>query len=223
MLSGSTPRQFALAASHDQGWLDPALRSRYSSNVNEAEDLGPMTHAEYLALERRSEVKHEYVNGRVYAMAGGTVEHGRLALNVGRLVGNALAGRSCVAYNSDVRVRIEATGRSTYPDLSVVCGAVVPARDDPDALTNPIVVVEVLSNGTEASDRGDKFAHYRRLPSLHEYVLVSQSSPRIEIFRRAPAKDEWTLTDAGPGEIARLQSIDVALAVDEVYFNPLGQ
>ncbi len=179
-----------------------------------------MTHAEYLSLERASEAKHEYLNGQVYAMAGGTPDHGRLAMNVGRLLGAALAGKPCAVFNSDVRVRIEATGRSTYPDLSVVCGHLVRASDDPDAIANPVLLVEVLSDSTEASDRGDKFAHYRRLPSLREYVLVSQSTPRIEVFRRREGRD-WLLNEVGDGEQARLESLDVALSVDDVYHNPL--
>jgi Uma2 family endonuclease len=186
----------------------------------EARVLGRMTYAEYLALERTSEEKHEYVNGQVYSMAGGTPDHGRLAMNLGGLLRAALAGKPCAVFSSDVRVRIEATGRSTYPDLSVVCGRLARAGDDNDAITNPTVLVEVLSDTTEASDRGDKFAHYRRLPSLREYVLVSQTAERIEIFHRGDRGD-WVLTEAGSGETIRLESIDVALAVDDVYHDPL--
>lgn len=178
-----------------------------------------LSYSEYLAMERTSETKHEYVNGAVYAMAGGTTEHGRLAMSLGRLLGNALDGRRCVTFSSDVRVRISATGRSTYPDLSVVCGGLERAPDDPDAITNPTVIVEVLSDSTEGSDRGDKFAHYRRLPSLQQYVLVSQTAPRIEVFTRQG--EAWVLTEATAGETLRLASLDIALAVDEVYRDPL--
>lgn len=180
-----------------------------------------MTYAEYVIHERTSDIKHEYVNGHVYAMAGGTPEHGRLAMNVARLIGAALAGRPCAVFSSDVRVRIQATGRSTYPDLSVVCGQLQRAGDDPDAIANPVLIVEVLSDSTEASDRGDKFAHYRRLPTLREYVLVSQSDRRIEVFRKAQS-GEWSLVEAGPGDVAQLLSIDTVLRVDEVYFDPLS-
>jgi len=180
-----------------------------------------MTYAEYLAAERTNESKHEYVNGRVYAMAGGTPEHGRLAASVTRILGNALAGKPCVTFNSDVRVRIRATGRSTYPDVSVVCGALERAPDDPDAIVNPVVIVEVLSDSTEAGDRGDKFAHYRRLPALKEYVLVSQSSARIEVYSRS-LDGGWILREANRGESVRLESIGVSLPVDEVYRDPLA-
>src|SRR5207249_4765417 len=115
---------------------------------------------------------------------GGTPEHGRLALAVSGELRALLRGRPCTLYSSDVRVRIEATGRSTYPDFSVVCGKRLTAKDDKDAITNPIVIVGVLSDTTEASDRGEKFSHYRQLASLKEYVLVSQKDPHIEVFRR---------------------------------------
>ena len=189
--------------------------------VTEAKHLGRMTYAEYLTLERASEVKHEYVNGEVYAMAGGTPDHGRLAMNVGGILRAALVGKPCAVFNSDVRVRIEATGRSTYPDPSVVCGRLARAEDDADAIVNPILLVEVLSDSTEAADRGEKFAHYRRLPSLREYVLVSQNTQRLEVFRRREGGG-WVLSEASRGETVRLESIDVTLPVDEVYHDPLG-
>jgi Uma2 family endonuclease len=161
------------------------------------------------------------VNGAVYAMAGGTAEHGRLAANVTAAVRLAIGDRPCAVFCSDVRVRIEATGRSTYPDLSVVCSQLEHASDDADAITNPVILVEVLSASTEASDRGDKFAPYRRLPALREYVLVSQSEPRIEVFRRGE-RDEWTLFEAREHQTLRLESIGAVLDVDEIYRDPLA-
>jgi len=143
-----------------------------------------LTYAEYLAAERKSDVKLEYLRGEVWAMAGGAIEHGRLVLNVGAELRRALAGKRCVAFGSEVKIRVVETDRSTYPDASVVCGKQEIAVDDEHAITNPTVLVEVLSDSTEASDRGEKFAHYRRLASFQEYVLVSQTSPRIEVFRR---------------------------------------
>ena len=117
-----------------------------------------------------------------------------------------------------MRVRIDETDRATYPDVSVVCGPRVVSPEDPHAIVNPTVIVEVLSDGTETNDRNDKFAHYRRLASLAEYVLVSQSERRIEVYRRTP--EGWLLTDAGPGAQIRLHSLDVTLDVDAVYFDP---
>jgi Uma2 family endonuclease len=179
-----------------------------------------MTYAQYLELERSSEVKHEYLRGEIFAMAGGSPEHARLAANVIGELGAALRGRPCAVFTSDARVRIEATDRATYSDVTVVCGRLEHAPDDPDSITNPVVIVEVLSDATEADDRGEKFAHYRRLPSLREYLLISQRARRLEIYRRRD--DRWLLDEAGAGETLRLDSIDVALAVDEIYRDPLA-
>lgn len=177
-----------------------------------------MTYAEYLAAERVSDVRHEYLRGQVFAMAGGTPEHGRLAASVIVLLGRELRDRPCTVYTSDVRIRIEETDRSTYPDVSVVCGLRQTAKGDADALVNPGVLVEVLSDSTEADDRGEKFAHYRRIPSLREYVLVSQRTPRIEVYRRDG--DEWILAEATSGGRAVIPSLGVELSVDEVYRDP---
>ena len=113
-------------------------------------------------------------------------------------------------------MRIPETGLSTYPDLSVVCGELETAPDDKDAITNPILLVEVLSDSTEAYDRGAKWAHYRRIPSLREYVLVSQGEPRVEVFRRIEA-GRWELLEARPGETIELASLGVRLDVAAVY------
>jgi Uma2 family endonuclease len=179
------------------------------------------TFAEYLALERAGDTKHELVNGEIFAMAGGTPEHGRLAMSVGRLLGNQLLGRPCGVFSSDVLIRVLATGLGTYPDISVVCGKIERDPEDHDVVTNPVVLVEVLSDSTERYDRGEKFAHYRRLPSLQEYVLVSQHEPRIEVFRRNADGKTWTLHVAEASESAALASIGCQLSVDEVYANPL--
>ena len=143
-----------------------------------------MTYAEYVAFEQTAARKHEYVNGRVYAMAGGSPEHARLAVAMSAALTTALRGKPCAPFSSDLRVRNVVTGRSSYPDLTVVCGALAHASDDPDAATNPAVIVEVLSESTERDDRGDKWAHYQRIASLREYVLVSQGSRRIEVYSR---------------------------------------
>jgi len=179
-----------------------------------------MTYAQYLELERTSEVKHEYLRGEIFAMAGGSPEHARLAANVIGDLRAALRGRPCAVFTSDARVRIEVTDRATYPDVTVVCGRLEHAPDDPDSITNPVVIVEVLSDATEADDRGEKFAHYRRLASLQEYLLVSQRARRLEVYRRRD--DRWVLDEAGAGETLHLDSIDVALAVDEIYRDPLA-
>jgi Uma2 family endonuclease len=180
-----------------------------------------MTYAEYLAAEAVSDVRHEFLNGEVWAMAGGTPEHAALALAVGSELREALRGKPCRAFSADLRVRVVDTGLSTYPDVTVVCGQLEAAPDDPDAVTNPIVLVEVLSESTEGYDRGAKAAHYRRIPSLREFVLVSQAEPRIEVHHRAES-GRWELLEARPGETIELSSIGARLDVGAVYANPLG-
>lgn len=179
-----------------------------------------MSYAEYLAFEKDAETKHEYVNGMVYAMAGGSVEHGRLTMRIGAALLRGLEGRPCEVLSSDVRVRIEASGRSTYPDATVVCSEIQRASDDTEAIVNPTVLVEVLSPSTETSDRGEKWAHYQLLPSLQEYVLVSQDERRIEVYRRTGA-DEWAYRVVTAGTL-ELASLDVHLDVDALYHSPLA-
>jgi Uma2 family endonuclease len=180
-----------------------------------------MTYAEYLVFEDKAVDKHELLNGEVFAMSGGTIEHARLAAAVGIALGSALRGRPCCLYSSDLRIRIRATGLTTYPDLSVVCGKAEIDTEDPHALVNPTLVVEVLSDSTEAYDRGEKAAHYRHLPSLREYVLVSQYRPRIEVYRKNEA-GRWELYEHESGSRAELASVGCAIDVDDVYRDPLA-
>ncbi len=179
------------------------------------------TYGEYLALEESEGVKYEWVAGSIYGMAGGTIEHGALAAALTGLLVAQLRGRPCRVLSSDVKVRIEATDRTTYPDLSVVCGELERSDRDANAVTNPVLLAEVLSDSTEADDRGEKFAHYRRLPSLRDYLLVSQAKPRVELFSRGEA-GTWTFRVAEQGGLLDLPSIGVQLSVDELYRDPLG-
>jgi len=175
-----------------------------------------MTYAEYCAFEREATVKHEYLRGEVFAMAGGTLEHGRLAMHVGRLLGNALEGRPCRVLSSDVRVRVEATDFDTYPDLSVVCGEPQTTEADDHALINPLMVVEVLSRSTEGYDRREKASHYRRIPSLRAYLLVAQDQPRLELQVRT-TDGRWQVLEAGPGERLPIEPLEIDLDVDPIY------
>jgi Uma2 family endonuclease len=183
-----------------------------------------MSYAEYLAFEASSETKHEYVNGEVFDMAGGTIEHGALSMAVGTALSIALRGRPCRVLSSDVRVRVKATGISTYADVTVVCTRVEVDPDDAHGVLNPALIVEVLSDSTEAYDRGAKAAHYRRIPSLREYVLVSQREPLIEVYRRNERGNWELVAEARRGERAELASCGevIALDVDEIYRDPLA-
>lgn len=180
-----------------------------------------MSYAEYLAAESVSEIRHEYLNGEVWEMAGGTPEHAALAATVTSELAVALRGKPCRIYSSDLRVRVAETGLATYPDVTVVCGQLVTAADDEHAAVNPIVLVEVLSEAAEGYDRGAKAAHYLRIPSLREYVLVSQAEPRIEVHRRTE-KGRWEILEARPGESIELASLGIRLDVAAVYANPLA-
>src|SRR2546426_11011230 len=159
------------------------------------ETLHRLTEAEYLELERAAEFKSEFFEGEMFAMAGGTPQHSLIGTNLARELGNRLAGGRCLAYNGDLRIKIEATGLCTYPDLSVICGPLRFAEGTNDTVVNPTMVVEVLSDSTEAYDRGKKFEHYRQIPTLQAYLLVSQKEPRIEQFTRQP-DGRWVLSDA---------------------------
>jgi len=177
------------------------------------------TFAEYLTLEAASPTRHEYLAGEIFAMAGGTPEHSALAASVIRLLGTALLDRPCVVYTSDLRIRVLATGLATYPDVSIVCSPLQRDPEDTNSIVNPVVLVEVLSDSTEAYDRGEKFAHYRCIPSLRDYLLVSQHAARIDHYRRND-DDTWTLTAVeAPGNVQL--SIGCELSVAAVYRNPL--
>lgn len=180
-----------------------------------------MTYAEYCALEREAEVKHEYLRGEVFAMAGGSAEHSRLAIVIAHLLSVALQGRPCRIFSSDLRVRVEATDFDSYPDLSIVCGAPEFCKADAYALINPLVLVEVLSPSTEGYDRGQKAAHYRRIPSLRAYLLVGQTERRLELQVRQ-GDGGWALFEAGPGERLRIPPLDIELDVDAVYRHALA-
>lgn len=172
---------------------------------------------EYLILERQAPTKSEFFAGEIYAMAGASRKHVLIEGNIIRELGNRLKGRPCEVMTSNMRVRIPSTGLYTYPDASVVCGK--PEFDDAqgDTLLNPTVLIEVLSPSTEAYDRGEKFAQYRQLPSLQEYVLVSQERVLVEKYRRMG--ELWVMSDVRTLDgVVRLESIDCELSLSEIYY-----
>ncbi len=170
------------------------------------------SYEEYLAYERDSGLKHEYEDGEILAMAGGSRRHNALASRISAAL--ELGRRSgCVAFQSDQKVRVLATGKATYPDATVVCGPIEGDPADPGGptITNPSLVVEVLSPSTEEDDRGNKWQHYQLIPSLQEYVLVSQSHARVEHYRRL-SSGAWEYRDvvAGSVQLATGATIDLA-------------
>ncbi|MEM9696149.1 MAG: Uma2 family endonuclease [Myxococcota bacterium] len=173
------------------------------------------TYAEYLAFEAASNVKHEYLAGQIYGMAGGSPDHAALAATViGLLFGQLVSGR-CRAFDSDLRVRVPATGLATYPDVTVICGPREHHEEDDDAITNPTAIFEVLSPSTEGYDRGDKFEHYQRLPSLQHFILVSQDTQEIEVWTKSG--QAWERRLAKPGKRVELPAIGAMLDVSDLY------
>jgi Uma2 family endonuclease len=172
---------------------------------------------EYLAHEEACNTKNEYLEGQIYAMAGASPEHNRLASAAsGLLLPQLLSGR-CRAYSSDQRVRVKATGLATYPDVTVICGPIELDDEDPRRHTalNPTLLIEVLSPSTEAYDRGEKFEHYKRIPTLEQYVLIPQEERRIDVWTRRG--DDWILRSYETGAKAELAAIGAALEVSTLY------
>jgi Uma2 family endonuclease len=170
---------------------------------------------EYLARERNAETKSEYFSGRIYAMAGASRRHNLINVNVTSEIRNQLKGRPCEVYTSDMRLHIPVTGLYTYPDVLVVCGR--PQIEPGDNLTNPRVIIEILSPSTARYDRGGKFAHYQTLESLTDYILISQHEVRVNHYVRGE-NNEWLQATATQLEsVLRLDSIDCDLALAEVY------
>lgn len=178
--------------------------------------LHAYTFAEYLDLEDASNVKHEFLDGEIYGMAGGTPRHAALTLAVGGALLAQLRGGPCRAFSSDLRVRVLATGLATYPDVAVVCGPLEFDPESPATVINPTVIVEVLSESTKEYDRGQKLEHYQQIPSLQAVIYVWQEEPRIEVRHRRRS-DPWTSAEWGPGGTALIDPIGCTLSVDDVY------
>jgi Uma2 family endonuclease len=180
------------------------------------------TFAQYVHLEENSPNKHEFLDGVVYAMAGGSPDHAAIAGNVIRLLGGALEGKRCRVFTSDLRIRVKSTGLGTYPDTSVICDRVDLDPEDPKGHTalNPTVLVEVLSPSTEDYDRGEKLSHYKRIDSLREVMLVAHDEHRVDLWRKVGT--HWTQLTVGDGGHVELESLGCTLSVDEIYRDPLA-
>ena len=180
---------------------------------------GSITPEQYLEIERKAEHKSEYFAGEMFAMSGVRAGHDRIAWNI---IGNLfpqIEARGCEGHTSDMRVRVSATGLYTYPDLSVVCGKSQFLDDQVDTLLNPTLIVEVLSRSTEAYDRGGKFRHYRSIPSLVQYLLVSSEQISVDLYTRQ-ADGQWLLTaTTSPEETVDLSSVGCKLTVAQIYRN----
>lgn len=177
------------------------------------------TVTEYLSFEHDATERHEYRDGEILAMAGGSYNHSLIAMNTGGELRQTLKGKPCRVLDSNLRVRIPRTPLYTYPDAMVICGQ--PQFDPSDVanqtVTNPRIVIEVLSPSTEAYDRGAKFTRYRQLESLEEYILISQDAARVEGFYRQ-SDGSWLFTTANElGSCFRIRSLEVELPLSELY------
>lgn len=176
-----------------------------------------MTAEEYLAFERTSETKHEFYRGEVFAMVGASLNHNRATLDTAVALVAALGDGNCEVFSNDMRVKVPSTGLYTYPDVVVTCEEPTFEDDQFDTLVNPQVIVEVLSDSTEAYDRGKKFRQFRELDSFNTYVLISQKEPRVEVFTRHESGD-WMMRDAaGLDSAIELPAIGVTLQLKDIF------
>lgn len=196
------------------------VRRPFRASVREdmrARRLHRYTYAEYAALEMTSPTKHEFLEGEIYAMAGGSEEHSALAAQVLRVLGNAVGDRPCRVHTSDLRVYVEAPGLATFPDGAVVCGPLVQHGPSPVATAlNPAVLLEVTSQSSEEYDTGEKLGFYQTIPSLREYVIVSHRERRITVHHRDP-DGRWNARVAVSGGRVDVPSLGAVLVVDDVY------
>jgi Uma2 family endonuclease len=179
--------------------------------------LSVFTAEQYLDLERHTEIRHEFLDGTVYAMSGASRAHSAIRFNLAGCLQPQLRGTPCAGYTSDMKVRAGDASLYAYPDLTVVCGEPLLHDDHGDVLLNPVVIFEVLSRSTEAYDRGEKFERYKTIETLTDYVLVSQDRPRLEHFSRQP-DGTWSLTEVSALESSLdIASVNCRLPLAEVY------
>jgi Uma2 family endonuclease len=179
-----------------------------------------LTVDEYLEIERAAQFKCEFFNGEMFAMSGGSLRHSLITTNVIGELRNALEGSPCRVFDSNLRLQVRKTGLFTYADAGVFCGDPEFFDGRKDVVLNPTIVIEVLSPSTEAYDRGDKFNHYRQMPSLRQYLLVTQKQARLELFTKEP-NGRWTIEGAidGLDKSIDLNSIGVTLSASRIYLN----
>lgn len=177
--------------------------------------------SDYIQIEKETSTKHEYHNGNLVALAGGSVHHGMLCGNSYSELRNVLKGKTtCKAFTSEVKLYIESKNSFVYPDAMVICGEMERSTKEEQALTNPILIVEVLSKSTADYDRGDKFHLYRQIPSLQEYVLIEQDKAVVEIFYKHAHADLWQITRVeGLNQQLYLQSIDASIKMTDLYLD----
>lgn len=182
-----------------------------------AEPKKKITLEEYFELEKKSGFKSEYHGGEILAMSGANINHVRITRNAANALTQKLKGKRCEAFALDLKVFIESADRSVYPDVLVICGKPQFHQNRKDTVLNPTIIIEVLSASTKNYDKGEKFDHYRTLPSLQEYLLVDQSKVYLEHFQKT-GEAKWTLEEHTAGKnVVRLAAIDAELTLAELY------
>jgi Uma2 family endonuclease len=185
-----------------------------------ATKLNRISIAEYLEIEAAGNAKYEYHDGEIFAMAGGTIHHGYICGNIFATLRGAIKAKNkpCITLNSEVKLHIAAKNAFVYPDTMVVCGKVETATSEPNAVTNPTIIVEVLSKSTANYDRSGKFFFYRQIPSLKEYILIEQDEPHVDVFQRQG--DLWRITTVtGLESTLQIQTLDLNIPLSDIYEN----
>lgn len=172
---------------------------------------------EYLAMEKESDVKHEYYHGEVFAMAGVGLPHNIISSNLFTSIGSFLKGKPCRPFGSDFRVHVPQNTLFTYPDISIVCGDITTRENDDENLLNPTVIIEILSPSTRSYDKGKKFSLYKQIPSLKEYVLVDSEALKVEAWF-VNADGYWELKEhQKKDDQLHIQAIELSLPLTEIY------
>jgi Uma2 family endonuclease len=175
------------------------------------------TPVEYLAMEEVADYKSEYFKGEIFAMSGGTSDHSTIAVNMTVALGTQLMAGPCRVFNSDMRLHIERNGLYTYPDVMVICGKIELAKNRKDTVTNPLLIIEVLSESTRDYDRGTKFNFYKQIPTLQEYLVVESEGPRLECCRRG-GDEQWLVEMMDElGTAVKLASVGCEVSLREIY------
>lgn len=180
--------------------------------------LNNLSVPEYINTEQQTDTKYEYHDGSIYAMAGGTLNHGLICGNIFGEIRIALKAKNsdCKVINSEIKLHVKEKNSFLYPDAMVICGAIEKSKTELNSVTNPVVIIEVLSKSTASYDRGDKFFFYRQIDTLKEYILIEQDKAQIEIFKRK--KDLWQITRiSGLGELLPISTLDIELKLEDIY------
>lgn len=187
-----------------------------------AQKIPRYTIAEYISLEKEANTKYEYHDGKVFALAGGSINHGLLCGNIYSELRNGLEGKgsNCKTLTSEIKLKVKGQNSFVYPDSMVICGEIETSKEEKNSVTNPILIVEVMSKSTSNYDRGDKFFLYKKIPSLQEYVLIEQDKSQIDVFYKKPGSDLWLISRYETIDSKlELRSINIEIEISKLYFD----